>query len=97
VPRLLHELGFSVQRPAAPGARLDGTLHRTSARIGVQPRVDTFGMRKTAQIFGALSLERRPRVQYPFAPVFNAQTFLAFLQFLVRRTRRKIPCPRDSV
>ena len=33
---------------------LDGTLHQTWARVGVQPRVDTFGMRKTAHIFGAL-------------------------------------------
>jgi hypothetical protein len=36
---------------------LDGTLHRTWARIGHQPHVDTFGMRKTAHVFGALSLE----------------------------------------
>lgn len=69
---------------------LDGTLHQTWARVGVQPRVDTFGMRKTAHIFGALSLEVRPRFQYQFAAVFNAQTFLEFLKFLVRRTRRKI-------
>ncbi|MBI4486360.1 MAG: transposase [Acidobacteria bacterium] len=69
---------------------LDGTLHQTWARVGVQPRVDTFGMRKTAHIFGALSVELRPRFQYQFATVFNAQTFLEFLKLLVRRTRRKI-------
>ena len=69
---------------------LDGTLHQTWARVGVQPRVDTFGMRKTAHLFGALSLESRPRFQYQFAAVFNAQTFLDFLTLLVRRTRRKI-------
>ena len=69
---------------------LDGTLHQTWARVGVQPRVDTFGMRKTAHLFGALSLESRPRFQYQFAAVFNAQTFLDFLKLLVRRTRRKI-------
>jgi hypothetical protein len=69
---------------------LDGTLHQTWARVGVQPRVDTFGMRKTAHVFGALSLEVRPRFQYQFAAVFNAQTFLDFLKVLVRRTRRKI-------
>ena len=69
---------------------LDGTLHQTWARIGVQSRVDTFGMRKTAHIFGALSLEGRPRFQYQFAAVFNAQTFLDFLKWLVRRTRRKV-------
>lgn len=69
---------------------LDGTLHQTWARVGVQPRVDTFGMRKTAHVFGALSLEERPRFHYQFAPVFNGQTFLAFLRLIVRGSRRKI-------
>ncbi len=69
---------------------LDGTLHQTWARVGVQPRVDTFGMRKTAHIFGALSLEVRPRFQYQFAAVFNAQTFLEFLKLLARRSRRPV-------
>jgi transposase len=69
---------------------LDGTLHQTWAKIGVQPRVDTFGMRKTAHVFGAVSLEPRPRFHYEFAPVFNGQTFLAFLKHLVRRSRRKV-------
>src|SRR5216117_3505343 len=69
---------------------LDGTLHQTWARVGVQPRVDTFGMRKTAHVFGALSLETRPRFQFQFADVFNAQTFLLFLRQLVRQSRRKV-------
>jgi transposase len=69
---------------------LDGTLHRTWSRVGVQPRVDTFGMRKTAHLFGAISLEERPRFRYQFAPVFNGATFLDFLKHLVRRSRRKI-------
>lgn len=112
VPRLLHELGFSLQRPRKrqTGARrcreagdlapqdvprdknkaracrglvmfgdeanfwLDGSLHRTWARVGIQPHVDTFGMRKTAHVFGAVSLERRPRFHYLFAPVFKGAT-----------------------
>lgn len=69
---------------------LDGTLHRTWSRIGVQPRVDTFGMRKTAHVFGAISLEERPRFRYLFAPVFNGLTFLDFLMQLVWNKRRKI-------
>ena len=68
---------------------LDGTLHQTWSRVGVQPRVDTFGMRKTAHVFGALSLEQRPRLHYLFAEVFNAQTFLGFLKHIVHRSRRK--------
>lgn len=73
VPRLLHALGFSVQRPRRRLAR-----------------VDTFGMRKTAHVFGAISLEARPRFHYDFAPVFNGRTFLEFLKHLVRRSRRKV-------
>jgi hypothetical protein len=69
---------------------LDGTLHQTWSRVGVQPRVDTFGMRKTAHVFGALTLERKPRLHYRFAPVFNGSTFLDFLKGLVRKCRRKI-------
>jgi putative transposase len=69
---------------------LDGTLHRTWARLGAQPRVDTFGMRKTAHVFGAISLEQRPRLLYQFASVFNAQTFLGFLKLIVRRSLRKV-------
>ncbi|MBI2187707.1 MAG: transposase [Acidobacteria bacterium] len=69
---------------------LDGTLHQTWARVGVQPRVDTCGMRKTAHIFGALTLEERPRFHDQCAPVFNAQTFWEFLRLLVRRARRKV-------
>lgn len=69
---------------------LDGTLHRTWARVGVQPRVDTFGARKTAHVFGVISLEKRPMFFYQFAPVFNGQTFLDFLKELVRRCTRKL-------
>lgn len=126
VPRLLHNLGFSVQRPRRRLARadaeaqatwlrkkfpaikkaaacrgivmfedeasfwLDGTLHQTWARVGAQPRVDTFGMRKTAHVFGAISLEAKPRFLYQFAPVFNGQSFLDFLKLIVRRSRRKV-------
>ncbi|HEY0133616.1 MAG TPA: IS630 family transposase [Nannocystis sp.] len=69
---------------------LDGTLHRTWARIGEQPRVATFGMRKTAHVFGAVSLEERPRFIHQFAERFSGVTFLEFLQHLVGCFRRKI-------
>lgn len=69
---------------------LDGTLHRTWARVAHQPHVDTFGMRKTAHVFGALSLEARPSFHYLFADVFKAATFLMFLKKLVRYSKRKI-------
>lgn len=69
---------------------LDGSLHRTWARVGVQPHVDTFGQRKTAHVFGAVSLAQLPHLHYLFAPVFNADTFLMFLKHLVKRSRRKL-------
>jgi transposase len=69
---------------------LDGSLHRTWARIGQQPHVDTFGMRKTAHVYGAVTLEERPRFHYRFEPVFNGDTFLLFLKQLVKRSRRKL-------
>jgi transposase len=69
---------------------LDGSLHRTWAPVGVQPHVDTFGLRKTAHVFGALSLEIKPKFKYTFADAFSGNTFLDFLQQLVRYCRRKI-------
>lgn len=63
---------------------LDGTLHRTWARVGLQPRVDTFGQRKTAHVYGAVSLEEAA-FSYLFAAVFNGETFYAFLRRLVAR------------
>ena len=69
---------------------LDGTLHRTWAKVGVQPRVDTYGMRKTAHVYGAISLEERPRFRYLFAEKFNADAFLQFLKLIVGRSRRKV-------
>jgi transposase len=70
---------------------LDGTLHRTWARVGCQPHVDTFGQRKTAHVFGAMTLERRPSFRFLFADVFNGKTFHRFLKHLVRYSgQRKI-------
>jgi transposase len=58
-------------------------------------------MRKTGHVFGAITIEKRPRFTYQFASVFNCGTFLAFLKHLVHRRRRKIfliidngPCHR---
>lgn len=69
---------------------LDGSLHWTWARVGRQPQVDTFGLRKTAHVFGAVSLEASPRFRFQFAPVFNGSTFLGFLKRLVRSLRQKV-------
>jgi transposase len=138
IPRLLHQLGFSVQRPRKRLARADkeaqelwltkrlpairrkaarcrgvvvfedeasfwqdGSLHRTWSRVGVQPRVDTYGLRKTAHIFGAIALDTA-KFTFRFTPVFNGITFFEFLRQLVSRHQgRKVfliidnaPCHR---
>lgn len=69
---------------------LDGTLHRTWARRGVQPQADTYGQRKTAHVFGAVTIEESPIFHYQFASVFNGVTFLDFLKLLVAKSKRKI-------
>lgn len=61
---------------------LDGTLHQTWSPVGVQPRVPTYGLRKTAHVFGAISLDEAA-FHYRFAPVFNGHTFHLFLMQLV--------------
>ena len=60
---------------------MDGTLHRTWSRVGEQPRVPTRGERKTAHVFGAISLDAEWLFQ--FSPVFNGHTFHLFLLELV--------------
>lgn len=65
---------------------LDGTLHRTWARVGCQPRVDTFGQRKTAHLFATIALHDA-RFTYWFADVFNGKTFWSFLKRLVAKYR----------
>jgi hypothetical protein len=62
----------------------DGSLHRTWSRVGVQPRVDTYGARKTAHIFGAVALDTA-KFTFRFADVFNGATFFEFLRQLVLR------------
>ena len=56
--------------------------YRTWARVGQQPRVPTFGKRKTAHVYGAIALDDAS-FTYQFAKVFNAKTYLAFLKQLV--------------
>lgn len=63
---------------------LDGTLHRTWAPVGKQPRVDTYGLRKTAHLYGAVGLTDAD-FTYCFSPVFNGNSFWAFLKRLVTK------------
>lgn len=46
--------------------------------------VDTYGLRKTGHVFGAISLDDA-KFTFQSAPVFNGKTFREFLCLLVRR------------
>ena len=57
----------------------------------MQPRVDTYGLRKTAHVFGAITVEEEPQFTYQFSEVFNGHTFHQFLELLVAQHRgRKV-------
>jgi hypothetical protein len=59
-------------------------LHRTWARVGCQPSIDTYGQRRTAHLYGTIGL-KDASFTYWFADVFNGHTFWAFLKRLVRK------------
>ena len=50
--------------------------------------MNTFGERKTAHVFGAVSVEDA-ELSFKFADVFNGDSFLEFLQQLVERCGRR--------
>lgn len=52
--------------------------------MGCQPRVDTYGLRKTAHVFGAVRLDDAD-FTYQFAEVFNGETFWSFLKRVVAK------------
>ena len=52
------------------------------SRVGTQPRVDTYGLRKTAHVFGAVALDDAD-FTFLFADVFNGSTFHEFLRKVV--------------
>jgi transposase len=59
--------------------RQDSTLHATWGRVAHPPDVPVTGERKSIKILGAVELQRS-RFFYQRDQVFNAQTYLAFLQ-----------------
>jgi hypothetical protein len=125
VRKLLHEIGFSVQRPkrmlarANPaeqdkwhrytypnlrnaregaalifedeaGFRQDSTLYQTWASIGSQLQIPVTGQRKSVKFFGAVEVYAAQFTCHQ-ANVFNAVTYLAFLEQLARRY-----CPKRT-
>ena len=63
-------------------------MHATWSRIGHPPEVPVTGERKSVKILGALELSRT-RFHHRQDAVFNASTYLAFLEQLARHYRRR--------
>jgi len=63
-------------------------LHATWARIGHPPQVPVTGERKSVKILGAVELYSA-RFMYITEKVFNAETYLSFLEHLARCYRRR--------
>jgi transposase len=68
--------------------RQDSTLHTTWSRVGCPAEVPVTGERKNVKVFGAVELWRA-RFDYRRETVFNATTYLGFLEQLARRYRRQ--------
>jgi transposase len=68
--------------------RQDSTLHATGSRVGCPAQVPVTGERKNVKVFGAVELWRA-RFDYRRDTVFNAATYLGFLEQLARRYRRQ--------
>lgn len=64
--------------------RQDSTLFSTWSRRGWQPLVPVTGARKVVKIFGCINIYG-PRFLYQRATVFNADTYLTFLEERIAR------------
>jgi transposase len=63
-------------------------LHATWSRCGQQPLVDVGGGRKSVKVFGCVDIVSS-KFHYKMDEVFNAETYLAFLEEVVRQNYRK--------
>jgi len=64
--------------------RQDSTLHATWSRCGCQPEVPVTGARKSVKIFGCVEVYSA-RFMYHRSTVFNAVTYIGFLERIARR------------
>ena len=63
-------------------------MHATWSRVGRPPEIPATGQRKSVKTLGAIELFQT-RFHYRQDTVFNASTYLAFLEQLARRYRRQ--------
>lgn len=65
--------------------QVSGSTMRTWAPKGVGSPVDSLPGRSSVKVLGAVTAEANPRFHFRFAPVFNQDTFGAFLQQIIRQ------------
>lgn len=70
--------------------RQDSTLYQTWSRWGHQPSIPVTGQRKCLKVFGSVEIFAA-RFLYQMAEVFNAETYLAYLEHIARAY-----CPRKT-
>lgn len=80
--------GWAVVFTDEASFRQDSTLHATWSRVAHPPQVPVTGQRKSVKILGAVDLYSA-RFSWGCDEVFNAQTYLAFVERLARRYRRQ--------
>jgi hypothetical protein len=68
--------------------RQDSTLHATWSRVAHPPEVPVTGQRKSVKILGAVEMYRA-RFHYRRDKVFNADTYLGFVEEAVSPYRRR--------
>jgi transposase len=68
--------------------RQDSTLHATWSPVGCPPEVPVTGQRKSVKILGAIEIYTA-EFHYKRDDVFNATTYLSFLEQLAPRYRRR--------
>jgi putative transposase len=84
----VHEKNWALIFTDEASFRQDSTLHATWSRVGHAPEVPVTGERKSVKILGAIELYRS-RFHYRQDSVFNAATYLAFLDQLKPHYRRR--------
>lgn len=65
--------------------QISGSTMRTWAPRGVGSLVDSLPGRSSIKVLGAVTAEGNPRFHFRFAPVFNQETFGAFLRQIIRQ------------
>lgn len=78
--------------------QLSGSSTRSWAVKGKGSVVDSFPGRTSEKVLGAVTAEDNPRFHFRFAPVFNQETFGAFLKQIVRHhPEEKVHLVLDNV